>query len=1387
MANLDNLTIQINAETSSATAQINKMVSSLGTLSQSLSRLNTNSLDGLAKGIDTLTKSMMGYKNSKVTKATFNGLASSLDRLASVDGSAISRVASGVQSLSNSISQVASSGNAQVIPMLSSLAQSINALGTSNSTQANLNIDRLRTTLGALTAEMGKMSMGNFDLTGLYSLAKSISLLGSKTSTNAISTIPQLTRVLREMMEVLAKAPQVSDNVIRMTNAIADLAKQGRSAGNATKSVSKALASTNKGVASSSRGFIKLGSSMKRARINFNGLASALGRFYATCWLVIRAVQKLWKTIESSMDVVEVSNYFNSVINQVAKSAVDEWKNAGAESAEAYYNSFNETAQRILSEMSGFTTTRNGSLAATGGTSLGINPSELMNAEALFLQMSDSMGVAENYSMKLSEALSKLGTDLASVRNMEFKDVWDNLSSGLAGMSRAVDKFGINIRSTALDAKLLELGIDTTSTALTQAEKALLRVTIMLESSQFAWADLADTINTPANQLRMLRNNMALLGQYLGKVLLPLVANLLPYLNAMSVALQRLVSDLVTLMGYADFDWGGSGSTSFSDILSDILDDAEDAEQGITELSNAMNDLMGFDEINKLSSEDDGSSIGDTAYLSALESAFDEAYSKYLEQWQKAYDNVNTNTQSLATKIYNALKSAFSTGDWSDIGENLGNKFNAIIGGWDVSLTGEKIADHFTRAITFVGSFLTTADVTKAFTNTATIVSDAINKIFDNSDSKWTRLGDGIGETIVGIIEGVGTFMDNTNWANVFNSISESLSTMINTITSDSDAFAKLSRGFSDFIIGALDGMIKFLNDTDWNKVGQRIGDMFGNIEWGKVIWNLVTLVDSFANSLVQAIGGWFKSNPISLGITLGAIALYANRDIIQNAINYLFGGTHSLSLKIGAVVIAWEVGWNIGLALNNWLNDDDFKMGLLESISEIFKAGQEGILGDAIKSMFDEWVANWKLTGEYIGDFFNNISTDWILSWKLIGEYWKENLEWAKIFFASFGEQFVNSASDAWNGIKQWFSDHSIVNIVKGWFGGNTHTAEGEIVEDVAVGESFSISIEIEKVKDWFNNTFVPWFNSAVSMITNTGKNIINFFIKIGTSVSDWCTKTFVPWFNSVINTIKNAGKNAISLVVNLATTAKTWVTNTFVPWLTSVIAIVKNKAISIATTIGDTAKSWFTSTFTPWFNLVANYVKNKALTIGANMVNAVSWFGNTFTQWWGQISSWAKNMAITIQANLPTWSDVKAQLKSLWNNIANWINTYIVGKLNNFFNATVNGLLSTALGKNVQIFQFGKLPTFSQGGFPEDGLFFANHNELVGQFSNGRTAVANNDQIIEGIRQATYQGFMMAMSQNGGTSVNVTLQGDAKGIFKVVQNEANKYSTQTGRLAFT
>lgn len=55
--------------------------------------------------------------------------------------------------------------------------------------------------------------------------------------------------------------------------------------------------------------------------------------------------------------------------------------------------------------------------------------------------------------------------------------------------------------------------------------------------------------------------------------------------------------------------------------------------------------------------------------------------------------------------------------------------------------------------------------------------------------------------------------------------------------------------------------------------------------------------------------------------------------------------------------------------------------------------------------------------------------------------------------------------------------------------------------------------------------------------------------------------------------------------------------------------------------------------------------------------------------------------------------------------------------------------------------------VPRFASGGFPEDGLFMANHGEMVGKFANGKTAVANNQEITAGIASAVYDAMIAAM----------------------------------------
>ncbi|MBR1631557.1 MAG: hypothetical protein IJ680_06835, partial [Paludibacteraceae bacterium] len=102
----------------------------------------------------------------------------------------------------------------------------------------------------------------------------------------------------------------------------------------------------------------------------------------------------------------------------------------------------------------------------------------------------------------------------------------------------------------------------------------------------------------------------------------------------------------------------------------------------------------------------------------------------------------------------------------------------------------------------------------------------------------------------------------------------------------------------------------------------------------------------------------------------------------------------------------------------------------------------------------------------------------------------------------------------------------------------------------------------------------------------------------------------------------------------------------------------------------------------------------------------------------------------------------------------------------------------ISVAVGTN-------GVKAYATGGFVEDGLFFANHNELVGQFDNGRTAVANNEQIVAGIQAGVYLAVRDAMRDSGGQTVQ--LVGDASKLFKMVRGQAQQFRRSTGASAFT
>ena len=107
------------------------------------------------------------------------------------------------------------------------------------------------------------------------------------------------------------------------------------------------------------------------------------------------------------------------------------------------------------------------------------------------------------------------------------------------------------------------------------------------------------------------------------------------------------------------------------------------------------------------------------------------------------------------------------------------------------------------------------------------------------------------------------------------------------------------------------------------------------------------------------------------------------------------------------------------------------------------------------------------------------------------------------------------------------------------------------------------------------------------------------------------------------------------------------------------------------------------------------------------------------------------------------------------------------------------------------------GKLPMKvtmekdAEGGFVGGGhLFFANENgnpEYIGSI-NGKTAVANRDQMSEAIENASFRGMARALKENGGNGGEtvVVIEPNSENLFKVTQKQAKDYYNRTGRQAF-
>lgn len=676
-----------------------------------------------------------------------------------------------------------------------------------------------------------------------------------------MATVDSLEIVINaQFKQVLVSIKQLNAQI----NTLGTGVKKVGSTSNGLKKLSINFQNITKGFAKINASTDKITNSLKKMAKQFVSVKTA-----------VNGVKKMGSAIESSMDYIENLNYFNKAFGQVAEKAdLKAFEEMGYDSAEAYYNSFSQRAEELTQKMTGFKVSENGMLEATGGKSLGLDPSQLMNYQAMFAQMSSSMGVTSETSLKLSNALTMIGADLASVKNMDFNKVWEDMASGLAGMSRTLDKYGVNIRNVNLQQKLNELGIEANITKLNQNDKALLRTIILLDSTRYAWSDLSGTLEQPANQLRLIKANLNNLSRTIGNIFLPIVAKALPYINMFVQAIQRLAEWIVKLLGFEDFDWSSNTGNGASDVLGDIYDSADDTSDALDNVSKAAKKakagLRGFDELKTISISDTSGQDGDSDGVGGittglLEGALDDILEEYQKAWNEGFENMENRANLFADNVAKAFKKSGLYGVAQYFGESVKNMLDSI--NWESinqmsSQVGKSIAEFINGLVEVKGL---SGSIGQTIAETVNTGIAGANSFFDNTnwDSIGTFIGDGL-NNIVSVVnwEGIGHFISSKCNA-LFETVGEAartfdwsnfglqLSNGINTAISDFD-WSESGARLGDLVKGLLNTIISLLENTNWGELGRKIAEFLSNIDWVGVIKTTAKAISDAASSLLD-------------------------------------------------------------------------------------------------------------------------------------------------------------------------------------------------------------------------------------------------------------------------------------------------------------------------------------------------------------------------------------------------------------------------------------------------------------------------------------------------------------------------------------------------------
>ena len=550
---------------------------------------------------------------------------------------------------------------------------------------------------------------------------------------------------------------------------------------------------------------------------------------------------------------------------------------------------------------------------------LGIDPAEFMKAEGIFMAMARGLGITNEQAYKLSKGMTELSYDLSSFMNIPIEEALTKMKSALAGEIEPLRAVGISVTQATLQEKALALGITENVNAMTDAEKSLLRYKVILDSmkNMGAVGDLAKTIESPANALRILQMQLTQLARAIGSLFIPILTQVLPYIQAFTNVLTKLISKLAVLLGFKMPTWKNSDWNKISDTSGIVADNLDNAKNSAKKMKDY---LMGFDELNVIKPDTGTSGGNDNLVSSGLGNLMLE------DVWTDAMlDSIDSKVKSIEEKFQGIVDKSY---EWKDSLMIIGS---ILAGGAIVS-----IIMSISKTIGHIGSlsnllfvfqyfgYVIGTTVAGAFSTLATTILPIIAAVAAVAAVVYTLWKNW--DKVVSVVQ---TFVEKTGLKNTFEEIKLSLSTLFEKLGGLHDLFTAIGTvilGVLQPAIAVLMGLFNgFMNVI--KPIITMIGGFIdilsalGSLIVGIFTGNLDKINDSinlFIIGISEIISGWFDGLIGFIGGFFTGVVEWLNSSLsfvitwIKNLKDWIISGFKNIL----------NIGINLINKFFNWLND---------------------------------------------------------------------------------------------------------------------------------------------------------------------------------------------------------------------------------------------------------------------------------------------------------------------------------------------------------------------------------------------------------------------------------------------------------------------------------